>query len=166
MYLAFKKSKKHDRRDLQQYFSTFLFLEYDESNTCSCRLIYRYPSANTCRRCVCIWYTCTMGECCHNFFHWCLQCGNMWPGFRQSILTQGPCWCVGFQMLASQVLWIRYALLSQHTTGVRWSHWKLCKVYYLYDPAGKSWLLESGVRLLEGKMKTSCTGPLVTNVCT
>ena len=46
MYLAFKKSKKHDRRDLQQYLSTFLFLEYDESKTHSSRLIYRYPSAN------------------------------------------------------------------------------------------------------------------------
>ena len=68
MYLAFKKSKKHDRRDLQQYFSILLFLEYDESNTRSCRLIYRYPSANTCTRRLCICYTCTIGEFCHNFF--------------------------------------------------------------------------------------------------
>ena len=62
MYLAFKKSKKHDGRDLQQYFSTFLFLEYDESNTRSCRLIYRYPSANICTQRVCICYACTVGE--------------------------------------------------------------------------------------------------------
>lgn len=68
MYLAFEKSKKHDRRDLQQYFSIFLFLEYDESNTRSCRLIDRYPSANTGTQPVCICYTCTIGEFCHNFF--------------------------------------------------------------------------------------------------
>ena len=43
MYLAFKKSKKHDGRDLQQYFSTFLFLEYDESNTC---LLYTSDAAD------------------------------------------------------------------------------------------------------------------------
>ena len=41
MYLAFKKSKKHDGRDLQQYFSTFLFLEYDESNT-EKKYMYKY----------------------------------------------------------------------------------------------------------------------------